>query len=184
MDTTTTGKIITANVETAKVMNGGSVVWSGQINPTIVPDSYIISADKTSAAKENNYGNATICYFTLTKNVDKLILNSNGKAYVLVDTKSFVEKLKDKKGKIFTMVVWIDGGITNGLTVTSTVEYYSDTNFVSKQNGDLDSNASDANISAFLSPQDMLDSRYALVIFSEPIILKNVNQIGITVGIQ
>lgn len=56
MDTTTTGKIITANAETAKVMNGNAVVWSGEEDILLyefydyeIPNSpYFIQAEDTN----------------------------------------------------------------------------------------------------------------------------------------
>lgn len=91
MDTTTIGKIITANGETAKVMNGNSIVWSGQINPTIVPDSYIISADKADSTSQWGKNNISK-RFNFVKNIEKYMFIKANNIYLLVDAQSFWQR--------------------------------------------------------------------------------------------
>lgn len=91
MDSKTIEKIVSANKETDKVMKGNAVVWSGQINPTIVPDSYIISADKADNSVQWGEGNKSK-KFIFVKNIEKYMFIKDNNIYLLVDVQNFWQR--------------------------------------------------------------------------------------------
>lgn len=114
MDTTTTGKIITANAETAKVMNGNAVAWSGEEDILLyefydyeIPNSpYFIQAEDTNNYKIDLSQFMKGSYYVLVRenvtederiNGNSLFMRTNGMSFK-IDSMSQLhfKKLTDK----------------------------------------------------------------------------------------
>lgn len=189
MDMTTIGKIYSGGGDTVKVMNGNNVVWSGQINPTIVPDSYIISAGMADYENDNSnpYNESYQYSFSFWRHVSNFIFIKGNTTYVLVDLMDFLNSIKNKGKWPTGIFLSVNGDINHILSNAKSIggyqEIYSETNMLERTNYKPSTNGTaGAYISIFSSihnttHEQFMIGKYALFAFDTPLISDNVMNI-------